>query len=191
MKVLQILGEASWGGRIAGVHATTRAMLHRGYDVHVLTNDEVVASRFELIGAQVVKPPMWFRVLHPLDLVPLLHLVMLCRWTQFDLVASHTSKAGLLGRLAARAVAGEIDPAMIDEGLFAEALQTIGLPDPDLMIRTSGEKRISNFLLWQAAYSELVFLEKYWPDFSKEDLVDAVAEYCRRDRRYGATAESR
>ena len=93
-------------------------------------------------------------------------------------------------RLAARAAAGEIDPAMIDEGLFAEALQTIGLPDPDLLIRTSGEKRISNFLLWQAAYSELVFLDKYWPDFSKEDLVDAVEEYCRRDRRYGATAES-
>ena len=65
------------------------------------------------------------------------------------------------------------------------------LPDPDLIIRTSGEQRLSNFLLWQSAYSELMFIDKLWPDFDKEDLADAVREFQQRDRRYGATAESR
>jgi undecaprenyl diphosphate synthase len=94
-------------------------------------------------------------------------------------------------RLAERAVAGEIDPAAIDEQLFERELLTLGLPDPDLMIRTSGEQRISNFLLWQSAYSELVFVDKYWPDFGKEDLEAAIEEYARRDRRYGARPDSK
>jgi undecaprenyl diphosphate synthase len=94
-------------------------------------------------------------------------------------------------RLAERAAAGEIDPAAIDEQLFERELLTLGLPDPDLMIRTSGEQRISNFLLWQSAYSELVFVDKYWPDFGKEDLEAAIEEYARRDRRYGARPDSK
>ena len=94
-------------------------------------------------------------------------------------------------RLAQRAVAGEIDPEAIDEQLFERELLTLGLPDPDLMIRTSGEQRISNFLLWQSAYSELVFVDKYWPDFGKDDLEAAIEEYARRDRRYGATPDSK
>jgi undecaprenyl diphosphate synthase len=65
-------------------------------------------------------------------------------------------------------------------------LGTVGIPDPDLVIRTGGEQRISNFLLWQSAYSELLFLDKPWPDFSKEDLAEAAHEYQRRHRRYGA-----
>ena len=67
---------------------------------------------------------------------------------------------------------------------------TSGMPDPDLVIRTSGEQRISNFLLWQSAYSELIFIDKLWPDFDKEDLAEALREYQRRDRRYGAVASS-
>ena len=88
-------------------------------------------------------------------------------------------------RLAEAAVAGELDPDRIDEDQVAEALFTVGIPDPDVIIRTSGERRLSNFLLWQSAYSELVFLDKYWPDFSKEDLEAAILEYQSRHRRYG------
>jgi undecaprenyl diphosphate synthase len=89
-------------------------------------------------------------------------------------------------RLAEEAAAGTLDPARIDESLFQERLSTAGIPDPDLLIRTSGEQRISNFLRWQLAYSELVFVDKLWPDFSKDDLAAAIQEYQRRDRRYGA-----
>jgi len=87
--------------------------------------------------------------------------------------------------LAAKVAAGEIDPAAIDEGMVADALETSGIPDPDLMIRTSGEKRISHFLLWQTASSELVFLDGLWPDFGREHLEEAIREYHRRERRFG------
>ena len=69
---------------------------------------------------------------------------------------------------------------------FAGALATAGMPDPDLIIRTSGEQRLSNFLLWQAAYAELVFLDVLWPDFGAEHFAAALAEYARRERRFGA-----
>lgn len=91
-------------------------------------------------------------------------------------------------RVLARQVAGgKLDPDDIDEELFAGRLETAGIPDPDLVIRTSGEKRVSNFLLWQLAYAELVFIDTLWPDFSKADLEEAVNEFHRRERRYGAT----
>jgi undecaprenyl diphosphate synthase len=89
-------------------------------------------------------------------------------------------------RLAEDAVAGRIDPAAIDDQALAGRLFTSDLPDPDLIIRTSGEKRISNFLLWQAAYAELIFLPTLWPDFDKPDFEAAIGEYQRRERRYGA-----
>src|SRR5471032_1823484 len=82
--------------------------------------------------------------------------------------------------------AGTLDPAAVDETVFARHLLTTGIPDPDLLIRTSGEKRISNFLLWQCAYAELVFLDRLWPDFTRDDLEFAIREYHGRDRRYGA-----
>jgi undecaprenyl diphosphate synthase len=81
---------------------------------------------------------------------------------------------------------GRIAVDDIDESTFAGYLQTAAIPDPDLIIRTSGEKRLSNFLLWQAAYAELVFLDIYWPDFNKESLVAAIQEFTNRERRYGA-----
>jgi undecaprenyl diphosphate synthase len=93
-------------------------------------------------------------------------------------------------RLAERAQHGEIDPDSIDETCFAGHLYTAGLPDPDVLIRTSGEQRISNFLLWQCAYAELIFIDTFWPDFSKPDLEDAVREFHGRERRFGATAGS-
>ena len=90
-------------------------------------------------------------------------------------------------QLATEAVEGSLDPSNIDETMFNSRLTTTDIPDPDLLIRTSGEKRISNFLLWQSAYAELVFLDILWPDFGKADLQAAVDEYHRRDRRFGAT----
>jgi undecaprenyl diphosphate synthase len=87
--------------------------------------------------------------------------------------------------LARQVAAGELSPDRIDEDRFERELLTAGLPDPDLVIRTSGEQRISNFLLWQCAYAELVFVDTLWPDFGKEHLEQAIAEFGRRERRYG------
>jgi len=96
---------------------------------------------------------------------------------------------------AARAIAeqvafGKLDPEAVDEECIARHLFTAGMPDPDLLIRTSGEQRISNFLLWQCAYSELVFTKTLWPDFSQHDLDQAIADFCVRERRYGASVGS-
>lgn len=88
-------------------------------------------------------------------------------------------------RLAEQAVAGTIKPEEITPEAISAALDTHGIPDPDLLIRTSGELRLSNFLLWQSAYSEFVFLEAYWPDFGRELLEQAIDEFRRRDRRFG------
>ncbi|MEQ8586223.1 MAG: isoprenyl transferase [Thalassobaculaceae bacterium] len=88
-------------------------------------------------------------------------------------------------RIAEAVAAGRMSPAEIDEDTVQSNLETDGLPDPDLLIRTSGEQRISNFLLWQIAYAELVFTDVLWPDFDRANLVAAMEEYSRRDRRYG------
>lgn len=90
-------------------------------------------------------------------------------------------------RSLARDVAnGRRRPEDIDEAVFQSHLSTAGVPDPDVVIRTSGEKRISNFLLWQSAYAELVFIDTLWPDFGKQDFENALHEFHRRERRYGA-----
>ena len=91
-------------------------------------------------------------------------------------------------RLAADAAAGRIAPDEIDEAAVSAALWTGGVPDPDLVIRTSGEQRISNFLLWQSAYAEYAFVEECWPDFTPEHLARIVADFGQRERRYGAVA---
>ena len=85
------------------------------------------------------------------------------------------------------ALSGELAPNQMTEAHFASFLSTAGTPDPDLLIRTSGEKRISNFLLWQCAYAEFVFIEKHWPDFDADDLKAAIEEFRGRTRRYGAS----
>jgi len=91
-------------------------------------------------------------------------------------------------QIAEAVKAGTLDPAEVDEETVARHLFTSDMPDPDLLIRTSGEKRISNFLLWQCAYTELVFIDKHWPDFSRDDLESAIREYHGRERRFGASA---
>ncbi len=94
-------------------------------------------------------------------------------------------------RLARLVEAGRLSADGIDENAVAGQLLTVDMPDPDLIVRTSGEQRISNFLLWQSAYAELVFVDTYWPDFGKADLERAISDFCGRERRYGATVESR
>ncbi len=88
-------------------------------------------------------------------------------------------------RLAEEVARGALEPGAIDCKRFERALDTAGIPDPDLLIRTSGEQRLSNFLLWQLAYAELVFVDVCWPDFGKETLLAAIAEFSRRERRFG------
>lgn len=91
---------------------------------------------------------------------------------------------------AARLMAQGYEEGCDVDALFESHLMTAGIPDPDLLIRTSGEQRISNFLLWQCAYSELVFTDTLWPDFDKEDLIAALQEYAGRDRRFGAIQQT-
>jgi len=87
--------------------------------------------------------------------------------------------------LAQEVAAGRLDPDQIDESRFGDALYTSGLPDPDVIIRTSGEQRLSNFLLWQAAYAEFVFVEEHWPDFNETSFVRVLQTFTQRDRRFG------
>ena len=101
-------------------------------------------------------------------------------WVAFD----YGGRAELV-EVARRLVESGVEPQEIDENVFAANLFAPDLPDPDLLIRTSGELRISNFLLWQLAYSELVFADKLWPDFDERDLRSALAEYASRRRRFG------
>ncbi len=105
-----------------------------------------------------------------------------------NLAISYGSRDEILAAtrtLADRCVAGDLTPDDIDEATFAAALYTVGSPDPDLLIRTSGEMRVSNFLLWQIAYSEIHVTPVLWPDFGERDLYEAVLEYQRRERRFG------
>jgi undecaprenyl diphosphate synthase len=92
-------------------------------------------------------------------------------------------------KLSADIAGGSVDPASVNEYNFEEYLTTHGVPDPELMIRTSGEMRISNFLLWQLAYTELYFTEILWPDFGKEELYKAIIDFQKRERRFGKTGE--
>ena len=92
-------------------------------------------------------------------------------------------------KLAQDAVDGKVKPAEIDEEIFESYLDTAGIPDPDLLIRTSGELRLSNYLLWQMAYTEFYFTDVAWPDFHKPELIKAIEKYNERDRRYGGVKE--
>jgi undecaprenyl diphosphate synthase len=93
--------------------------------------------------------------------------------------------------LATDVQSGDLHPDSIDEAAVANRLYTAGVPDPDLLIRTSGEMRISNYLLWQISYSEIWITEKSWPEFEKEDLVRAIVDYNKRDRRFGGIGDVR
>lgn len=94
-------------------------------------------------------------------------------------------------RLAGDCCEGRVKPDEIDEKVFEGYLDTRGIPDPDLLIRTSGEQRLSNYLLWQLAYTEFYFAEVHWPDFTKEELIKAIEAYNARDRRFGGVKEGK
>jgi len=98
---------------------------------------------------------------------------------------SRAEIARAAARLAAKCASGEVDPSKIDENMLEAELYTAGLPDPDLVIRTSGEQRLSNFLMWQAAYAEMLFLDVLWPDFDEAAFEDALNWYATRERRFG------
>jgi len=134
------------------------------------------------------------------------HLPEQCQQNLQDAIAATRSNTGLhvilalnySGRweltraareLAAEVKAGRLEPANIDESTIASRLQTAGIPDPELLIRTSGELRVSNFLLWQIAYTELYITKTLWPDFRKEDLYEAIYSYQHRERRFGKVLE--
>jgi undecaprenyl diphosphate synthase len=92
-------------------------------------------------------------------------------------------------QIAAKALAGEYAPVMVTEKTLSRELYTAGIPDPDLLIRTGGEMRLSNFLLWQAAYAELYFTPLMWPDFGEKEFAEALEEYARRERRFGKVGD--
>jgi undecaprenyl diphosphate synthase len=106
----------------------------------------------------------------------------------FNIAVNYGGRAEIVDAVK-RAMMSGIDPADLDEKRFAELLYTAGQPDPDLLIRTSGEMRISNFLLWQIAYAEIWVTETLWPDFRKRHLLDAIVAYQKRERRYGGISQ--
>jgi undecaprenyl diphosphate synthase len=108
------------------------------------------------------------------------------------LALSYSSKWELtdtVRQLATKVKNGELNPEDINEGRISDNLQTSFMPDPELLIRTGGEQRISNYLLWQCAYSEFYFTDVYWPDFNREELYKALCAYQHRQRRFGKTGE--
>ncbi len=115
-----------------------------------------------------------------------------CKGLTLVIALSYSSRWEIVNaakKLAHEAQKGNIDPDKIDERIFEKYLTTKDIPDPELMIRTSGELRISNFLLWQLAYTELYFTDLLWPDFGKEELYKAIIDYQKRERRFGKTSE--
>jgi undecaprenyl diphosphate synthase len=111
---------------------------------------------------------------------------------QLNLALSYSGRWDItqaVRKIAERAKSGEIDPADIDDAMISSELVTAGIPDPDLIIRTSGELRISNFLLWQLAYSELYITDAFWPDFRRDELYKAIQSYQKRERRFGKVSE--
>jgi len=121
-----------------------------------------------------------------------INLTSSCNGLNLIIALSYSSRWEITSaarKLAADVNSGKVDPENITEEDFARYLNTSGIPDPELMIRTSGELRISNFLLWQLAYTELYFTDILWPDFGKEDLYTAIIDFQKRERRFGKTSE--
>lgn len=153
-------------------------------ELHTLTENNI---RLRAIGDLSALPPDGRRELNEvmsetadnehMDLI--LALSYSARWELVDAVK----------RMSEEAAKGELDPEDISEECISNHLSTAGIPDPELLIRTSGETRISNFLLWQIAYTELYFTPTLWPDFRKDDLYMAILDFQKRERRFGKTSE--
>jgi len=147
--------------------------------------DEFLAAGVRLrISGDVGRLPEWLRrrIISAIEATALNDRLLL------NVALNYGGKQEILRvcrRLVEEAIAGRVSPDKIDENLFRRFLYTYGLPDPDLVIRTSGEMRLSNFLLWQAAYAELYFTKTLWPDFSPEELLLAISSFQERERRFG------
>lgn len=152
--------------------------------------DELIEKgiRFQSIGRVDLLPPSatkWVRAIEQ-DTAHLSNMVL-------NVALSYSGRAEIVDaarKLASECRAGDLEPEAIDERTFERALPTHGLPDPDLLIRTSGETRISNFLLWQLAYTELYFTPTLWPDFRRREALLALLEYQRRERRFGRVSNA-
>jgi undecaprenyl diphosphate synthase len=107
---------------------------------------------------------------------------------QFNIALNYGGRAEIV-EAARRMIVDDVDPDQVDEAMFANYLYTAGQPDPDLLIRTSGEMRVSNFLLWQIAYAEIWVTDTLWPDFRTRHLLEAILDYQKRDRRYGGITQ--
>ena len=151
--------------------------------------------------ANMVKDNIQLRVIGDLSRMPKVYYEQFkyaiektknCTGTILEVALSYSGRWDITEaarKIAREAVEGKLNPDEITEDTISNHLATEGIPDPELMIRTSGELRISNFLMWQLAYSELYFTNKYWPDFRKEDLYEAIIDYQHRERRFGKTSE--
>ncbi len=143
--------------------------------------------RFRMIGQRKGLSPSVLEEIHRAELAT-------CRRTglQLNIALNYGGRAEIVEacrRLAADAARGKLRAEEIDERMIEDRLYTSSLPDPDLLIRTSGERRLSNFLLWQIAYSEIYVTETLWPDFCERELLAAIADYQKRDRRFGAVKD--
>lgn len=115
-----------------------------------------------------------------------------CSGLNLNLAISYSSRWEITHAckvIAEKCVAGELSPGMIDDSMFSQYLSTASMPDPDLLIRTGGDLRVSNFLLWQIAYSEIIVTNKFWPDYTVKDFEDSIVEFQQRERRFGKTSE--
>ncbi len=142
--------------------------------------------RLKVIGERGLLPNTILSLVEKVE-----ELTKLNKKLTIQMAISYGSRAEIINavrEIAQKARDRRLDPDKITEQIFEQYLYTAGVPDPDLLIRTSGEQRISNYLLWQVAYTELVFVDKFWPDFTPEDFMEALLTYQNRERRFGTAA---
>ncbi len=175
----------NWGRPHAEVNALMGLLVETMHnEIDTLMKNNI---RLQAIGDISKLPDVTYRTLlkgmeqtqHNSQMTLVLALNYSARWEMIQAVQ----------QIASDVQAGAIQPIEIDEAFFTNALSTKGIPDPELLIRTSGETRLSNFLLWQAAYAELYFTPVMWPDFDKQHLYEAIVNYQNRERRFGKTSE--
>lgn len=171
----------NWGRPPAEVAALMELLVHSLRKEIKSLNDQNI--RLNTIGDMNALPPKCVR-----ELNDGMNLTQNNQRLTLSLALSYSSRweiTNAVKQIAEEVKQGKIEPAQINEQLISGYLSTHNLPDPELLIRTSGEQRISNYLLWQIAYTELYFTEKYWPEFNEEELYKAIVEYQNRDRRFG------
>lgn len=171
----------NWGRPPAEVTALMELLVHSLRKEIKSLNDQNI--RLNTIGDMNALPPKCVR-----ELNDGMNLTQNNQRLTLSLALSYSSRweiTNAVKQIAEEVKQGKIEPAQINEQLISGYLSTHNLPDPELLIRTSGEQRISNYLLWQIAYTELYFTEKYWPEFNEEELYKAIVEYQNRDRRFG------